>query len=190
LLDKIEFLISESLKTFRRNGLMTFAAVSTVAVALFLMGGLAYTYYQLSSYAARNFPKQFTMKVFMKEGTSYEELKRTAIELRSIPGVVSAALIPKERAYPKFVKEMNLPGLDEEEHVPIQDSFIVGLQDLSEDTATAVSSQIMALPNVDTRAGVKYLASEQRFVEQLLGLLRLFGPYPQRNPPHYFVKKA
>lgn len=175
LLDKIEFLISESLKTFRRNGLMTFAAVSTVAVALFLMGGLAYTYYQLSTYAERSFPKQFTLQLFLKKGTTYEQIKQTAIQLRAIPGVASAVLIPKEKAYPRLAKELNLPGLDEETEVPLPDAFNVGLTDLSEDTATSVSSQMMALPTVDTTSGVKYLASEQRFIEQLLGLLRLFG---------------
>ena len=38
MLNRIEFLFSEALIAMRRNGLMTFAAVSNVAVSLFLMG--------------------------------------------------------------------------------------------------------------------------------------------------------
>src|SRR5205823_4538531 len=121
LLDKLEFLITESFKTFNRNGLMTFAAISTVAISMFLLGGLGYSYYRIKAYADEAFPNQFTMEVFLKTGTTYDQIKDTAQQIRNVAGVKSAVLIPKEKAYPLLLKEMNVPGLAEEHDIPIPD---------------------------------------------------------------------
>ena len=174
LLDKLEFLITESFKTFRRNGLMTFAAISTVAISMFLLGGLGYTYYRVNEYAQNTFPHQFTMEVFLKKGTTYDEIKQTAQQLRAVPGVESAVLIPKEKAYPKLLKDMNVPGLAEDKDIPIQDKFDLVLSDISEEGSATIASQIENLPT--TGAGsVRYMREEQRFLDQFLGLLRLLG---------------
>ena len=174
MLDKIEFLIGESLRAFRRNGLMAFAAISTVAISMFLLGGLGYTYFRLQNYAEQTFPSQFTMEVFVKDGTSYDEIKDMALKLRGIAGVKSAVLIPKEKAYPRLVKEWGLPGLMGENDIPIQDKFQVVLNDVDEETSAMVGAEIQALPTTE-KNGVKYLEAEQRFVGQLLNLLKLLG---------------
>lgn len=174
MLDKIEFLISEALKAFRRNGLMAFAAISTVAISLFLLGGLSYAYYRITRYAEENLPKQFTMEVFVNKGTTTEQIKQTIDQIRSIPGVKSAVLVPKEKAYPKLLSEMKIPEMPEEKEIPIPDMFVVSLTDLSEDTASAVRDQIQVLPTV-TANGIKYLSAEQRAVDQFLKLLRVLG---------------
>jgi len=51
MFDRLEFLLTEAFVALRRNGLMTFAAVTTVAVSLFLIGGLGYTYLRIQGYA-------------------------------------------------------------------------------------------------------------------------------------------
>lgn len=174
MLDKIEFLISEAFKAFRRNGLMAFAAISTVAISLFLLGGLSYAYFRITNYAEEKLPKQFTMEVFLNKGTTQEQIKQTIDQIRQIPGVKSAILVPKEKAYPKLLQDMQLPAIPEEKEIPIADKFVVGLTDLSEDTASAVRDQIQVLPAV-SQNGIRYLAAEQRFVDQLLKLLRVLG---------------
>jgi len=175
LFDKFEFLVTESVKIFRKNGLMTFAAVSTVAISMFLLGGLGYAYWALSSYAIRTFPSQFTMRVIIKEGTTGDQLRQTAEQLRAIPGVDHVVLIPKEKAYPKFVREMGLTELQEEKDVPIPDVFQVTLSDISEENSTNVGAQIQGLPTVEQNNGVRYMEAEQRFIDQLLRLLRVLG---------------
>ena len=175
MLDKIEFLIGESAKIFRKNGLMAFAAISTVAISMFLLGGLGYAYYSISTYAQRTFPTQFTMRVLLKMGTSDADVHKTAAQLRAIPGVDHVVLIPKEKAYPKMLQDMRLPGLNEETTIPIPDVFQVTLSDISEENSTAVGSQIQALPTVDKNNGVMYMEAEQRFIDQLLRLLRVLG---------------
>jgi cell division transport system permease protein len=175
LLDKIEFLIGESLRVFRKNGLMAFAAISTVAISIFLIGGLGYAYYTLSNYAQRTFPTQFTMRVILKDGTTKDEIIRTINQIREMAGVERAVLIPKEKAYPRFIKEMGLPGLAEEKNVPIPDMFQVTLSDISEENSSTVGAQIQAMPAVDSQNGVRYMEAEQRFIDQLLNLLRVLG---------------
>jgi len=175
LFDKFEFLLGESIRVFRRNSSMSFAAISTVAISMFLLGGILYAYLAISNYAQKQFPTQFTMEVFIKSGTGTPEIRRTAQQMREIPGVSKVVLIPKERAYPKLLKEMNMPEFREEEGIPIQDKFQVTLSDLSEETSAVVSSQIQQLPTVDSDNGIKYLESEQRFIDQLLRLLRVLG---------------
>jgi cell division transport system permease protein len=175
MLDKIEFLIGESLKIFRRNGLMSFAAISTVAISMFLLGGLGYGYYALSNYAQRNFPNQFTMQVILKDGVPFDQVRQTAQQIRAIDGVKRVVLIPKEKAYPRLLKEWNVPELAEDKSIPIPDVFQVALTDVSEETSASVGAQIQALPTVEPQGGIKYLEAEQRFVDQLLRLLTVLG---------------
>ncbi len=154
---------------------MTFAAVSTVAISMFLLGGLGYAYWALSNYAIRTFPTQFTMRVIVKQGTTGDEIRQTAEQMRAIPGVSHVVLIPKEKAYPKFAREMGLTDLEEEKDVPIPDVFQVTLNDISEENSTSVGAQIQSLPTIEPHNGVRYMEAEQRFIDQLLRLLRVLG---------------
>jgi cell division transport system permease protein len=174
MLDKIEFLIGESLKIFRKNSLMAFAAVSTVAISLFLLGGLGYSYYAIFNYAKVTFPRQFTMRVIAREGVSSGALHETADKMRRLPGVSHVVLIPKELAYPKFVRDMGLTDMQEEKDVPIPDVFQVTLSDISEDNSAVVGEQIQAMPTIE-KNGVRYMEAEQRFIDQLLRLLGVLG---------------
>ena len=154
---------------------MSFAAISTVAISLFFLGGLTYAYLTIFNYARTTFPTEFTMAVFLKEGTSFDEIKTTAQQLRQIPTVTKVVLIPKEKAYPLFLKQMDLPEFQEEESIPIQDKFQVTLNDISEENSATVESAIRALPTVDQQDGVQYLEADQQFLDQLLRLLGVLG---------------
>jgi cell division protein FtsX len=66
MLDHIEFLLSEAFMAIRRNFLMSFAAISTAAVALFLLGGLGYVYMRLNTFTTE-VSKKFEMKVWLKD---------------------------------------------------------------------------------------------------------------------------
>lgn len=175
MLDKIEFLISEAAKAFRRNGLMAFAAISTVAISLFLLGGLSYAYWRLSTYAQKTLPTQFTMQVYVKDGTTKPQITEMAQQIRAIPGVAEARYVPKDLAYKRFLEENGIPDFEHEgDMVPIPDMFVIRLAEISDENASDVQSQLAALPTT-ARNGVRYLVNEQRFVDQLLKLLRVLG---------------
>ena len=85
MLDRFEFLVGEAMVALRRNGLMTFAAISTIAVSLFLLGGLGYAYLRIEEFA-RTLPSKFEMRVFLREGTNYAQITETATAIRQMPG--------------------------------------------------------------------------------------------------------
>jgi cell division transport system permease protein len=171
MVDRIEFLLSEAVTALRRNGLMTFAAITTAAVALFLLGGLGYVYYRVTLFA-EEIPGKFEMRVFLKEDVSYDEVRATAADIRAIDGVATANWIPRDKAW-ALEREKN-PEMTEGIENPYPEAFKVVLTDLRR--TDAVAEQIRLLPHVDDDpAAVQYLAEEQRLIEEALKVVRLIG---------------
>ncbi len=170
MLDRFEFLVSEAVAALRRNGLMTFAAVSTVAVSLFLLGGLGYVYWRVADYAS-TIPGKFEMRVFMKDDATQTEVQSTAASIRGISGVSAVFWIPKDKAWAleKEKNPENTEGLDN----PYPEAFKVKVTDLS--LSDGIAAQIKALPNVQPDKSVVYLQEEQNFVDQGLRLIRWLG---------------
>src|SRR4051794_3007759 len=104
MFNRIEFIISEALIALSRNRLMTFAAVSTVAVSLFLFRGMGYAYFRIHSYA-QTIPGKFKMLVFLKDEATKQDVKDTAAAMRAIPGVLTANWVPKDKAWEKWKLE-------------------------------------------------------------------------------------
>ncbi len=170
MLDRIEFLIGEAFAALRRNGLMTFAAISTVAVSLFLLGGLGYIYLRVSEYA-NTIPGKFEMRVFLRDGATMADIQTTAQEIRAMTGVGSVNWIPKDKAWEKEQKQA--PDLTEGLENPFPDAFKVRVTDLS--LSDGIAEQIRALHAVQPERGVSYLKEEENFVDQGLKLIRWLG---------------
>lgn len=170
MFDRLAFVIGEAIIALRRNGFMTFAAVSTVAVSLFLLGGMGYLIFRFDEYI-KTAPGRFDVRVFMKEGTTTPQIQATAKELRAIDGVKAAFHIPRDRAWDKMRRER--PELYEGIENPLPDAFKVTISDLAQ--ADRIVSEIKTIKTVDSENGVQYLRDEIRFVEQAMGVLRWLG---------------
>ncbi|HCE01126.1 MAG TPA: hypothetical protein DER07_08805 [Armatimonadetes bacterium] len=169
MLDHLLFLFSEAFVALRRNRLMSFAAVSTVAVSLYLLGGLGYVYLRVSEYAER-IPGQFDMRVFLKQGTTFDQIRETARAIRAIDGVREARHIPREIAWRKMREQM--PKETEGLENPLPDAFKVTLSDLSK--ADRVRAAIGRLPAVEPN-GVVYDEAARQYLDQGLRFLRWLG---------------
>ncbi|MEJ5170260.1 MAG: permease-like cell division protein FtsX [Fimbriimonadales bacterium] len=169
MLDHLLFLLSEAFVSLRRNRLMSFAAVSTVAVSLYLLGGLGYVYLRVSEYAER-LPGQFDMRVFLKQGTTFDQIRETARRIRAIDGVAEARHIPREIAWRKMREQM--PKETEGLENPLPDAFKVTLSDLGK--AGAVRAEIERLPTVEP-GGVVYDEAARQYLDQGLRFLRWLG---------------
>lgn len=167
--DRAQFLLSEALIALRRNGLMTFAAISTSAVALFLLGGLAYIYMRVNVYAS-DVSGKFEMRVWLRDDVKVPQVKEIAKKLRAIPGVKEARWVPRQDEWKRF--KLDVPEVAEGYDNPFPESFKVILQSLSD--ADAVSAAIRAMPQVEEN-GVSYMKNEQKFMDQILQLLRWLG---------------
>ncbi|MFQ3587265.1 MAG: permease-like cell division protein FtsX [Fimbriimonadaceae bacterium] len=170
MLDRFEFLVSEAFVALRRNGWMTFACVSTVAVALFLIGGLGYAYVRVNEYAS-GLATQFEMRVFLKDGTTMEQIRDAAAEIRKIEGVAQVVHIPRDKAWEKLAQtegQALTSGLEN----PLPDAFKVLLTEIEQ--ADAVSSAIEAVPVV-AQNGVVYLGDLQKLLSDTRRLIRWSG---------------
>lgn len=171
MLDRLQFLLGEAFIALRRNGWMTFAAISTVAVSLFLIGGLGYFYFELSK-MSEGMTGKFELRVMLKDGTKQAYISQTAAQIRQIAGVKQVNWIPRDRVWKKFLAENpeNLKYVDIDN--PYPDSFKITLSDLKR--TDAVIAEIKKLPAV-VEDEVQYLQAEQQWVEQLQAIVRWLG---------------
>lgn len=170
MIDRISFVFGEAIQNLRRHGFMTFSAVATVAISLYLVGGLGYTYLRAMDYA-RSIPGRFEMYILLREGTPSTAIQQTASAIRAIPSVKTVSWIPRDKAW--ALKQKEQPELTEGLDNPLPDAFKVTLSDLSR--GDEVADQIRALPAVEPQEGVQYLADEQRVVQGILRFLQWLG---------------
>lgn len=169
LLDRIEFLLSEALIALRRNAWMTFSAVTTVTVALYLLGGLAFTYYRVHHYVS-DLPNQFQIRVFLKSDVSEPQILETQAAMKRVDGVKNVEWISKEVAWQQQQKEM--PEVTAGLENPLPDAFRVTLSDLHK--AKDVVAQIQTLPIVESD-GVNYYDEERQMLTEVLDLVQKLG---------------
>lgn len=170
MLDRISFVFGEGMAALRRNAFMTFAAVSTVAVSLFLLGGLGYTYMRAVDYA-RTIPGKFDMRVFLLPGATPQTISKTAATIRAIPGVASVAWIPRDKAWEK--EKQSDPALTVGLDNPYPDGFKVSIKSLN--VSDSVAAALAKLPEIDPDPGVVYLKEEQHLIDDGLQVMRWLG---------------
>jgi len=169
-LDRVEFLLGEALVSLRRNTWMTFASVTTCAMALFVLGGLGSAYLGLTGYA-KKISSRFEMKVFVKDGTSPEDVKAIGDAIGKIDGVETATHQSREEVWEAFRKDN--PGIDVkglEIDNPMPDAFVVKFSELAK--AKNVAEQVGKMPGVEKAL---YLADEQNFLDQAMSAVRWLG---------------
>jgi len=171
LFNRIEFVVSEALTAMTRNRLMAVAAVTTVAVSLFLFGGLGYAYYRIDSYA-KTIPGKFRMLVYLRDEATVRDVQQVAGQIRGISGVASVSWIPKDKAWAKW-KADHPTALTEGIDNPLPEGFRVILSDLKK--SDSVVASIKTIPMVAPENGVLYLNQEQNIVDGLLTALRVVG---------------
>jgi cell division transport system permease protein len=171
MLDRIEFLLGEAFVALRRNGWMTFAAISTAAVALFLLGGLAYV--SLKAYeTAEHMSEKFDLRVQLRPDVSEEKVQEVSAAIEKMEGVATVTHIPKEEAWAEFKKQFHSELVSDLDN-PLPESFRVSLTDLEH--TEAVVAKIRGLRSVDPKHGVVYKKEDTQFMYQLLGVLRVVG---------------
>jgi len=170
MLDRLDFLLGEALVSLRRNIWMTFAAVTTVAMALFLMGGLGYVYIGVRSFAS-SLPSKFVMMAYLRQDATMKDVSATAAKIRALPGVRQAIWISKDEAWAQQRRDLGA-AITEGIENPLAHSFRITLHDIK--NADLVAAQIRALPAVDPN-GVTYMGNEQKFLSDALVVTRVLG---------------
>lgn len=164
----LPFLWREALINLRRHGLMTLAAISTIAVALTLVGAFWLTFVQLRTMSRRTVDA-FEMRVFCRPELTRERLEQTEARLRALPGVAEVAYRSKDEAFADAAKSLpidteGLPNL-------MPDTFVVKLTSAqaASGIATQVRGWLAEVENVDVPE------EELKVVVRLSGFLRTLG---------------
>lgn len=171
MLDRLQFLLGEGFLALRRNGWMTFAAISTVAVALFLIGGLAYAY-GLAKSETNNMTGLFEIRASVIDGASQAEISAIAKELRAIPGVKTAVWIPRDKAWAKYLADNPKHREFAEVGNPYPDMFKIVLDDLQ--GSESIVTQVKATKGIK-QDEVKYMTDLARLILGLQGIVSWLG---------------
>lgn len=170
MLNRLGFVVGEGFVNLRRNLGMTLACVTTGAVALFLLGMLVFAYKLADDYA-RTVPSMFDMRVFLRDGTKFDQIRATAEAIRRIKGVGEVSWIPRDKAWEKMKREQ--PDITRGIDNPLPDEFKVVPTDIS--LGAQIADRIQSLATVQPD-GVRYLREEQKMAMAALGTYRLLGP--------------
>lgn len=169
MLDRLEFILTEAFVALRRNSLMSLAAVTTVAVSLFFLGGLAYVYMKLQGYV-QTLPDQLDARVHLKmEITEQARFSEIANKIRALPGVKAVQHIPRDAAWKRDHEKYGYK-VDDLGDNPYSDAYKVTWSDLSKaDTTTKLIQQ---MPEVEA---VVQETEVQRMVSDFLDMLTRVG---------------
>ena len=172
------FLLREALINLRRHGLMTVAAITTIGVALTLVGAFYLMFMQVQTISHRTIDA-CEMRVFCRAELTPEALKETERKLRALPGVTSVVYRSKDEAFADAAKSLpidmaGLPNL-------MPDTFVVKLQraEQASPNAAAIRAWSAEVENVDVPEeelkAVMRIAAFLRTIGLLGGALLLFG---------------
>lgn len=163
-----EYFVKETYKSIRRNGFMSFASISTVAVSLLVLGMFLLISLNTNN-LAQHLESQVQISVYMQDNANAQDLKNTEAKLKNIPGVVKVTPVTKVQAMERFKKRLGdqqkqlLASLGKDN--PFPNSFDVQVE--SPEKIKAVSEPISKLPKVET---AKF---GQEIVEHLFNLTRV-----------------
>ncbi len=165
---KISYFFSETATNLRRNLLMTVAAISTVAISLLLLGGVA-----ILHMAVRNMTYSWEAKVevsaYLSADVTEGERDLLEAELSELPQVQEYYYVSSEEALEEFKQifqnQPELWGTLDEDSLPA--SYRIKLHD-AEDTET-VAALVRGRPGVDD---VRYGGSIIKTLLRVNSLLR------------------
>ena len=167
-----QYFIKETYKSIRRNGFMSFASISTVAVSLLVLGMFLMIFLNTNN-LAQYLENQVQVSVYMQDNATGQELAAVKEKLTKMPGVVKVTQVSKQQALERFKKRLGdqeqlLNSLGKEN--PFPNSFEVQVD--NPDRIKVLTPQIGQLPKVET---AKFGQEVVEHLFQLTKILRLGG---------------
>ena len=144
---KIDYLLRETFLGLRRGGWMIWAAISTVAVLLFLFGASLQVSWQLENVLGQ-LGSQLEISVYLDENTAGESMQS---RLLLVEGVAAAKLIHKDDAWENLLKDLGKTDLSQATQQlggnPLVDEFKV--RAISSDRVPDVAKRISELKGIN-----------------------------------------
>lgn len=168
----IEYFIREAVISLRRNGLMSFASVSTVALSLLILGIFLILVLNLN-HMASSLESQVQITVYLKDDLSELEIREAGTRISELQGVTQVMFVDKKEAMERFKDRLGdqqglLTALGDTN--PLPNAFEVNV-----DRPERVKPTALAINGI---GGVENTKFGQEVIEQLFKLtkmIRLFG---------------
>ena len=168
----LEYFVKEAAISLKRNNLMSFASITTVAISLVILGLFLIMVMNLNNMAA-HLESQVQINVYLEDNLSEAERYEIGNNIKKIKGVEEITFVTKDEAIERFRERLGeqkylLDALDDANPLPY--SYEVKLT-LPEQVKSA-AAEIAEYP------GVKTAKFGQEAIEQLFKLthmIRVFG---------------
>lgn len=167
-----EYFITESIHSIRRNGLMSVAALMTVALSLLILGIFTVVVMNLN-HMASVLESQIQVTVYLQDSLKDVEAREIGTRITKLPGVTRVTFVPREEALQRFKARLGTQqGLLAElgEANPLPNAFEVKV-----DRPERVKTVALAISQIK---GIEAARYGQEVVEQLFSLtrmVRIFG---------------
>jgi len=164
-LSRLAYFTRETLISLRRNLLMTFAGVMTVAVSLFLFGGILLVS-RTVDHGTNKWKHGVELEIFMQVKASQSQIDAVESQLKSSPSVKSYRFFDHDAAYREFKKLFaDQPVLVENETpAGLPTSFRV--VPIKPQLTTTIGNEFQNVP------GVKQINTPAKQVKTLLNVTR------------------
>jgi cell division transport system permease protein len=179
-LSTLVFLIGEAGRNIRRNGMMSLAALSTVAITLAVFGGASFTLYRLNQYLDA-LPRQFEIAVFVDVKRTPAETRDLRQRVAALPGVSNVTVFSRDQAWAEMQQDDAKRRTDLTANVganPLPDRLDVRVTDPRATLRIAEQLRKKArFPEIDSvrddRETVERLLAAARLVRNVGGIIAL-----------------
>lgn len=144
----LRYAAAESLTAFRRNGLMSAAAVTIIMVTLLLVGGAAALSVNLRHMAAI-LDRQVEVVAYLRDGLTPPERDRITTEVQALPGVRGVEFVGREQALARLQAALGerIALRDVIQTNPLPDSLEVAVVDPRE--ARRIAARVAEIGGVE-----------------------------------------
>jgi cell division transport system permease protein len=166
------YFLKETISNFKKNSLMTFASLSTVAITLTIFGSYLLLLINIQN-LAKNISSQLEINAYLKPGLEKEEIELVATKFRNLEGVRNVKIITKEEALKLMQKrmggELNIEDILEEN--PLPDSLQIKVD--SAESVFPVVKKIKKNVEIDEVVYSQELINKIKKIFRVLGILGL-----------------
>lgn len=167
-----EYFIREAVTSMRRNGLMSFASISTVALSLLILGMFLVMVLNLDN-MARALESQVEISVYLQDGLSDLEIREIGTKVTKMTGVNQVMFVSKTEAMDRFKERLGdqqgmLAALGDTN--PLPDAFEVKV-----DKPEQVKPVAQAVGEMKGVENAKFGQEVVEHVFTLAKMIRIFG---------------
>lgn len=100
-----EYFIREAIISLKRNSLMSFASVSTVALSLLILGIFLVMVLNLNNMAS-TLETQVQISVYLQDNMTDREMREVGTRITKLPGVIQVMFVSKDEALERFKERL------------------------------------------------------------------------------------